>query len=503
MKLSALIDPILHKTIYNTSQTNEIDITSITADSREVAQNSLFACVPGHTVDGHDFAQAAVTQGAVALLTDRLLSLDIPQIVVPDVAKILPLIANHFYDQPTRRLQLIGVTGTNGKTTTTYLVEKICGDYGKKTGVIGTIEMRIGDQAYPVQNTTPEPLALQKAFHQMVNEGVDVAVIEVSSHALELARVAGCDFNIAAFTNVTQDHLDFHKDMREYVTAKTKLFSRLGNTYDFANGLSYAVLNVDDPYCKQFADATVAQTLTYGIDHQADVRATDVVINSEYVSFRVDAGIFGATDLVLNVTGKFSVYNALTAISICLLQGIPLSNIKESLQSVNGVPGRFEKVSLPKDFTVIVDYAHTADSLVNVLKTIQEFATNRIITVFGCGGDRDRTKRPLMGKAARKYSDIVVITSDNPRTEDPTGIIDDIMEAFSDAPEGSYFREDDRKKAIYHAISIAEVGDVILIAGKGHETYQIIGKQKYDFDDRLIAMEAGNASGIQTSGDDK
>lgn len=486
MKLLNLLEPILHKQLTHIDNLEEIDIVAITSDSRKVEQGSLFACVPGHTVDGHDFAEDAINKGAVAILTERILNLQIPQVVVPNVAKVLPLLANFFYDHPTKNLKLIGVTGTNGKTTTTYLVETIMKNAGLKTGVIGTIEMRIGDEIFPVENTTPEPITLQQSFKEMVDKEVDVAIIEVSSHALELARVAGCDFNIAAFTNLTQDHLDFHKTLDAYLQAKAKLFSRLGNTYDHTK---YAVLNVDDVAYKAFESATVMQILTYGIDNDADVKACNLIIRPEGVSFDVVTP-FGDSSIKLKMTGKFSVYNALTAISICLLEGVPLESIKNSLESVPGVPGRFEKVDVGQNFTVIVDYAHTADSLENVLKTIQEFAERRIITVFGCGGDRDRTKRPLMGEVSKKYSDLSIITSDNPRTEDLHQIIDDIMVVYEDASNESYIRIDDRKAAIEHAVNIAEQGDVVLIAGKGHETYQIIGKQKFDFDDRIIAADA-------------
>jgi UDP-N-acetylmuramoyl-L-alanyl-D-glutamate--2,6-diaminopimelate ligase len=489
MKVSYLIKPILNKDIYNFDILDEVNVLDITTDSRLVKEGSLFACVPGHNVDGHNFAKEAIDKGAVAILAEKYIDLQVPQIIVPKIIEILPIIADRFYGQPTKRLQLIGITGTNGKTTTTYLVEKICKDYGKKVGVIGTIEMRIGDKTYPVNNTTPESVILQKDFNIMVEEGVDVAVIEVSSHALELGRVAGCDFNIAAFTNLTQDHLDFHVDMESYKQAKAKLFSRLGNTYEQDKTQKFAVLNADDCNYNYFAAATVAQTLSFGIDSDADIKANDVLVASEGVSFNLISR-FGNANIDMKLTGKFSVYNALAAISICLLQGIPLLSIKQSLEDIEGVPGRFEKVYCGQDYSVIVDYAHTADSLENVLETIKEFTKNRIITVFGCGGDRDRTKRPLMGKVARDYSDISIITSDNPRTEDLVSIIDDIMIAYEDAPIESYIRIDDRATAIQHAIKIAKAGDAILIAGKGHETYQIIGREKYDFDDRLVAMEA-------------
>ncbi|OEF96077.1 UDP-N-acetylmuramoyl-L-alanyl-D-glutamate--2,6-diaminopimelate ligase [Desulfuribacillus alkaliarsenatis] len=488
MKLMDLISPLLHKDIINSDQIEQVQIKSLTSDSRKVQRGSLFACVPGHTVDGHDYALDAVKNGAVALIAERRLQIDTPQIIVPSIQKALPIIADKFYSHPTRSLKLIGITGTNGKTTTTYLVEKIFKDYGKKTGVIGTIEMRIGEEKYPVANTTPEPISLQENFHMMVEKEVEVAVIEVSSHALELHRVAGCDFDIAVFTNFTQDHLDFHSSLDEYKQAKAKLFSRLGNAYgDYEQ--KYTVLNADDPEYSYFAAAAIMQGFTYGIKNDADIKAYNIVNRPEGAKFTVDTPL-GSTDISLKMSGEFSVYNALAAIAISLLQGVPLTLIKDSLEAVPGVPGRFEKVDVGQDFTIIVDYAHTADSLENVLKTIKGFSAKRIITVFGCGGDRDKSKRPLMGNVSKKYSDISIITSDNPRTEDVKSIIDNIMVAFKDAPDASYIRIDDRTSAIEHAVNIAEKDDVILIAGKGHETYQIIGTQKYDYDDRLKAIEA-------------
>ncbi|OEH84707.1 UDP-N-acetylmuramoyl-L-alanyl-D-glutamate--2,6-diaminopimelate ligase [Desulfuribacillus stibiiarsenatis] len=489
MKISDLFQPVLHKKFFNTDNIDHVTITQITSDSRKVESGSLFACVPGHTVDGHDFAAQAVQKGAIAILCERQLDIPVLQIVVPNTSQILPLIADRFYGQPTRKLKLIGITGTNGKTTTTYLIEKIMKDYSLKTGVIGTIEMRIGDERYSVENTTPEPITLQESFHRMVVAGVDTAIIEVSSHALELGRVAGCDFDIAGFTNLTQDHLDFHKDMDEYKRAKAKLFSRLGNTYSFDKGQKYAVLNADDDCYEEFKLATVAQVLSYGIEKPADVSATNLNIQPEGVSFVLHT-VEASMEVQMKMTGKFSVYNALTAISVCLLEGIPLSNIITSIESVTSVDGRFEKVDVGQDFTVLVDYAHTSDSLENVLKTIQEFAQKRVITVFGCGGDRDRSKRPLMGAVAREYSDFTIVTSDNPRTENPTLILDDVMVAFADAARDSYIRIEDRTEAIEYAVNMAESGDIILIAGKGHETYQIIGKIKSDYDDRLVAKQA-------------
>ncbi|GAX91011.1 UDP-N-acetylmuramoyl-L-alanyl-D-glutamate--2,6-diaminopimelate ligase [Effusibacillus lacus] len=489
MQLSKLLAPILLKKITDTIDT--LDITGITADSRKACPGCLFVALKGHTVDGHDFVAGAVEQGAVAAVVEREVEgLPVPQIIVHNTRDVVPILASTFYRHPSHSMKVIGVTGTNGKTTVTNLIDKILTDQGHRTGLIGTIKNRIGNQEYDAANTTPEALELQETFHRMKEFGTEYVAMEVSSHALDLKRVAGTRFRTAVFTNLTQDHLDFHGSMEKYRNAKGKFFSQLGNTYeDRLVDNRFAVINADDPEAGFFIGQTVAQVVTYGIDKEADVRGLNVQIEAGGASFTL-ASFAGSIDLHLQMTGKFSVYNALAAAAACLCEGVGLSAIKASLESVSGVDGRFERVVAGQDFTVIVDYAHTPDSLENVLKTIREFAKGKVYTVVGCGGDRDRTKRPIMARIAAAYSDVAIITSDNPRTEDPEKILDDMEQGLTDVSRDRYVRLTDRKDAIRHAVGQAVAGDVVLIAGKGHETYQIIGTTKHHFDDREVAVQA-------------
>ncbi|MGG4045461.1 MULTISPECIES: UDP-N-acetylmuramoyl-L-alanyl-D-glutamate--2,6-diaminopimelate ligase [Paenibacillus] len=470
----------------------DITITNIQVDSRKVAPGDLFICLPGHTVDGHDYAGQAAEQGAVALVVERKLDIDLPQIVVKDCRFAMAVLADAFFGSPSSHMKMIGVTGTNGKTTTTYLIEKMMSDQGVNTGLIGTIQMRYGGRTFPMSGTTPEALELQRSLDDMTANGVECCVMEVSSHALEQGRVKGTDFRTAIFTNLTQDHLDYHKTMEEYRAAKGLFFARLGNKFAHQpEQRKFAVLNADDEASSYFAKITAAEVITYGVENSADVRATSVKVTAQGTSFHVDT-FRGSAVIQLRMVGKFNVYNALAAITAGLLEGIELENIKRSLESVPGVDGRVESVDAGQPFAVIVDYAHTPDGLENVLKTVNEFAEGRVITVFGCGGDRDRTKRPIMGKIAAKYSDFIFVTSDNPRTEDPELILKDIEQGLKDdsVPQERYEMIVDRRTAIQKAIEMASPQDVVLIAGKGHETYQTIGTTNYDFDDREVAKEA-------------
>ncbi|WP_078413463.1 UDP-N-acetylmuramoyl-L-alanyl-D-glutamate--2,6-diaminopimelate ligase [Priestia abyssalis] len=460
----------------------DISITSIEMDSREVKPGSLFICVEGYTVDGHDFAGMAVEKGAVAVLSQKPLSLEVPVIIVKDTKRAMAVLADAFYGQPTHKMHLIGVTGTNGKTTTTHLMEKVFQAANQKTGLIGTIQIRIGDQTFDVKNTTPESLTLQKTFYQMVEANVDTAVMEVSSHALDLGRVHGCDFDVAVFTNLTQDHLDYHHTMEDYRRAKGLLFAQLGNSYHHQKP-KFAVLNSDDASTREFIKNTAATVITYGIDQESDVMAKNITMTNSGTTF--DLVTPNETKKVkMKLIGKFSVYNVLAATAACLVSGIPLSLIVEEMAQIEGVAGRFEVVDEGQDFTVIVDYAHTPDSLENVLKTVKQFAKGNIYVIVGCGGDRDRTKRPIMAQIAAMYSTTAIFTSDNPRSEDPNQILEDMTK---DLKAANYLCIVDRKEAIAHAIKEAKADDVILIAGKGHETYQIIGSEVLDFDDRETA----------------
>lgn len=462
------------------------EIQGIQVNSQKVTESDLFICISGYTVDGHDFVDQAIKNGAVAIIAEKELNRnDVPVLYVKDTKQTLSLIANYFYDFPSNQLHLIGVTGTNGKTSVTYLLDEIFRCNEESTAVIGTIQMKIGDQVYPIANTTPEPSYLQHSFRKMVEQNIDHCMMEVSSHALELGRVNGCDFDIAVYTNLSQDHLDFHETMDDYLAAKLRLFSHLGNRYQLEQP-KFAIINLDDQYANDFIKATSQRIITYGIDQEADFTARNIQLTANGTQFTLDTGE-QQIDITTPLIGKFNIYNMLAAIATAYISGVSLATISLALSQSNGVPGRFEAVKGDHDFSVIVDFAHTPDSLENVLTTIRTFATQKIYLVVGCGGDRDRTKRPLMAKVGEDHADYLILTSDNPRTEDPLTIISD-MEAGLTGKE--YTVEVDRKKAIEYAINLAKTGDVVLIAGKGHETTQTIGKETLPFNDYLVAQEA-------------
>ncbi|MEI3610987.1 UDP-N-acetylmuramoyl-L-alanyl-D-glutamate--2,6-diaminopimelate ligase [Pseudogracilibacillus sp. SO30301A] len=470
---------------YSTNQDiKNIDINGIKMDNREIEKGDMFVCIKGFTVDGHSFAKQAAQSGAVAIVSEKPLDVSPAiTIIVPDTTKALAILATEFYHHPTHNFPLIGITGTNGKTTTTYLLEEIFKAHGKKTGLIGTIQMKIGDKVYGITNTTPDALHLQHNFHKMAREEVDIVMMEVSSHALDLGRVYGSDFDIAVFTNLSQDHLDYHKDMDDYLRAKTLLFTGLGNSY---KNKKFAVLNVDDDHSKVIQNSTAQPVITYGIQTNADVMATNISFQLKNTTFTLKTPV-GETTIRSNLIGTFNIYNMLAAASVAILRKVSLETIKYALEKIRGVDGRFEQVTAGQNFAVIVDYAHTPDSLENVLQTVKEFAKQRIFTIVGTGGDRDRTKRPLMAKVATKYSDLAILTSDNPRTEEPGAILQDMTNGLVDT---NYTVIENRKEAIQYGINMAEAGDIVLIAGKGHETYQEINGVRYDFDDRIVAEEA-------------
>ncbi|MFS0823707.1 UDP-N-acetylmuramoyl-L-alanyl-D-glutamate--2,6-diaminopimelate ligase [Bacillus sp. 1P02SD] len=460
-------------------------ITSLEMDSREVEKGSLFFCVKGSTFDGHAFASDAESKGAVAIIAEKDVGVSIPVIKVKDTRRAMAVMADAFYQQPTHKLQLIGVTGTNGKTSISHIVEKIFKEAGEKTGLIGTMYTKIGEKTIEMKNTTPESVTLQKLFHQMVSDNVTRAVMEVSSHALDIGRVHGCDFNIAVFSNLTQDHLDYHRTIDEYRRVKGLLFASLGNRFDKDNP-KYAVLNSDDTASEEYTRSTSATIVTYGIRQTADIMAANIRMTASGTEFDLKTPI-GSYEVKMNLIGQFSVYNVLAAVATCIVSRIPISTIIRAIKKVKGVPGRFEIVNGGQNFTVIVDYAHTPDSLENVLKTVKQFAKGKINVIIGCGGDRDRSKRPIMAKIATDFADVPIFTSDNPRSEDPLEILKE-MEA---GVEGKfYITIPDREKAIFYAISNAGENDIIIIAGKGHETYQIIGNKTHSFDDRLVAARA-------------
>ena len=457
----------------------DCDITAIHYDSRHAENGSLFCCVHGILSDGHDFAKSAVEHGASALLVERPLPLDVPQIVVENSRKAMAEMAAAFYGYPQRELRMLGVTGTNGKTTTTYMVKTIAERAGKKVGLIGTIRNMIGDEAIHTERTTPESVDLFRLLRQMADAHVDLVVMEVSSHSLAQYRVYGIRYDVALFTNLTQDHLDYHKTFDNYLAAKKMLFL----------SAKKAVVNVDDPYAERIMEGLNIPILKFGVSSHADILASNIDIATTGVNFDLNTPD-GSTHVKLPITGLFSVYNAMGSVGMCESIGVPLKTCVEGLEAMEGVAGRIESVKSKKpiDFSVFVDYAHTPDALENVLKTVQQFCKGRVICVFGCGGDRDRAKRPIMGEIAGRFSEHVIVTSDNPRSEQPMDIISSIEEGVKKSGT-PYVIVENRRDAIARAIGEARKDDVIVVAGKGHENYQEINGTKYHFDDKEIVEE--------------
>lgn len=463
--------------------------TGLERDSRKVTEGCLFVAIKGANFDGHDFLEDVQKKGAVAVLSEKDFTppKDMTLIKVPNLENALKTIVPFFYDYPTQKMRIIGITGTNGKTTTSYLIRHILREQGKKVGLIGTIQIMIEDEIINASNTTPDIVELYSILSKMKTQEMDYVVMEVSSHALALERVAGVEFTSAIFTNLTQDHLDFHKTMKNYREAKTLLFKSLSK--GIAKDNKCAVINIDDPAGDYMLQAADCKHITYSINGNSAICAKNVEVSSTGTNFTL-TGEYGEAPIHLNLTGRFNVYNALGAIGALLGENIPLNSIKTSLQTFQNVAGRFERVG-GKEISVIVDYAHTPDGVENALKTAREIAKNRIIAVFGCGGDRDKTKRPIMGQIAAKFADVVIATSDNPRTENPESILADVMAGVNESI-GNNLCESilDRKTAIKRAVEIARPGDVVAILGKGHENYQILNTGKIHFDDREIAREA-------------
>jgi len=448
--------------------------------SDEATPGSLFFCVPGEHVDGHDFAAAAVERGAGALLVERPLEAGAAQVIVPSVREAMGPVSAEFYDRPADAMTVVGVTGTNGKTTTTYLLEAAFRAEGRTPGVVGTTGVRIDGRPIPFPRTTPEAPDLHRLFAEMAAEGVDAVAMEVSSHGLHQHRVDGVRYDLAVFTNLTQDHLDYHASMEEYFAAKARLF-----TPAMSRG---AVVNHDSEQGRRLA-STGLPTLTYGLDAGADVRATHVETTALGIAFVVDGVRIDST-----LRGLFNVENCLAAFATARSLGFDDRRTAEAISSVRGVPGRVEAVELGQSFLVLVDYAHTPDSVENVLRTARQLTAGRVIVVLGCGGDRDRAKRPLMGRAATANADLSVITSDNPRTEDPLAIVEEIVPGAREGG-GAYVVEVDRRAAIRISVSEAGPGDVVVIAGKGHEAYQELADRTIAFDDREVAAEEIRALG--------
>ena len=451
----------------------DLDVAGISYDSRQTQPGDLFVAVTGFAADGHKFIGKAMEQGAAAILCEKAPQEDVPYIRVQDTRLALALASANYFGHPADKMTFIGVTGTNGKTTTTYLLKHILEQVlGAKVGLVGTIQNMIGDQVIETERTTPESYELQKLFYEMAQAGCTHVVMEVSSHALVLQRVAGVRFAVGMFTNLTQDHLDFHKTMDAYREAKAILF----------RSCDVGVYNLDDPASEAIMAEATCKPLTYGQHHDADLMAQEAVLHSDSVTFT--AAYQGKTaEVRLGIPGGFTVYNALCVLGAALALGIDLDTAVESLKTAQGVKGRVEVVPTPgTDFTVLIDYAHTPDSLENVLTSVRGFCKGRLISVFGCGGDRDNTKRPIMGEIGARLSDIAVVTSDNPRTEDPYKIIDMILAGIPD--QSNCVVEENRRAAIRKAMDLAKKDDIIVLCGKGHETYQILGTEKTHLDER-------------------
>lgn len=477
MRLSELFKDVDHRLVGD-----DIEIADIAYDSRRVRSGTLFAAISGLRFDGHEFVSDAIEHGATAVLVERELpGLDVPQIVVRNTREVLGTAAAAFYGHPARKMRIIGVTGTNGKTTTTYMIKSILEEAGKKVGIIGTIETLVGDRSIESDRTTPESLDLQRILAEMVAAQTDYVVMEVSSHALELHRTAGITFHAGVFTNLSQDHLDFHKTLDEYCRSKAKLFRNLAD---------FAVVNFDDPRGLVMAAGSTRPVYSYGVEQTVQIRGTHITVGSKGVSYSMETP-WGSVDLELYMTGRFNVYNSLAAAAVCLGEGVELETVKRGLENLRGVPGRFEVVDEGQPFGVIVDYAHTPDGLENILRTARSMTEGRVIVVFGAGGDRDRSKRPLMGDVAARLADEIIITSDNPRSEEPQDICSAILEGVLSVNRGSHYTiEVDRRSAIRAALTRAKPQDIVIIAGKGHETYQEVQGVRRHFDDREEARKA-------------
>lgn len=455
-------------------------LSGVSYDSRRTVAGDLFFCVPGTSTDGHRFAAEAIAAGAAALCVERVLEIDAPQLVVSDVRRAMARLSAAFFGAPSDSLVVLGVTGTNGKTTTAFLLESILRADGHRTGLIGTIETRVGDRVNAGVRTTPESVDLQRLFAEMVGEGVTAAAMEVTSHALVLDRVEAVHLRAAAFTNLSQDHLDFHPGMEDYFQAKASLFK--------PERTDRGAVNVDDEHGRRLLASAEIPMVAFGVSSEAQVRAEEISFEPTGSRFKVRTPK-GDMDVETHLIGGFNVSNCLAATAVALQAGIGLDAIEQGLRSLTAVPGRFEVIDSGQPFSVVVDYAHTPDSLDNVLRAARGATRQgRVLCVFGCGGDRDRGKRPLMGAVAALLADVVVVTSDNPRSEDPHAILDQILEGvIAHRAHGPDVVTVDRADAIHQALSAAGPGDIVVIAGKGHETGQQFADHTIAFDDRDVA----------------
>lgn len=469
------------KELINVSgELGECEVTDVTCDSRKVKNGSVYVAIKGSKSDGHDYAEAAINSGAAAVVTERDLGLE-KQIVTDDTHAAFWQLSAAFYSNPADKLHLIGVTGTNGKTSVTYMLKKILEDAGHKVGLVGTIQNMIGDEVIETENTTPDAHELNRLFRKMYDAGCDYAVMECSSHALDQKRIYGVCFDVAIFTNLTQDHLDYHITMENYLNAKKKLFGMCKT----------AVVNFDDKYTSMLTEGLDCKVVTYSAESN---NSTYSAKNIQYRADGVDYELVGyelIKRMKLSTGGKFTVYNSMAAAVAANEAGVSFDSIAKSFKDFCGVKGRAENVPTGRDFTLIIDYAHTPDGIENILTTFSECEKNRLIILFGCGGERDRTKRPIMGRIAAKYADFVIVTSDNPRGDNPREIIDDILVGLDKSPT-PYKVIEDRTEAIKFALQNARKNDIIILAGKGHETYQILKTGKIHYDEREIVKDILN-----------
>lgn len=480
MKLTKLLERLEYKVVRGSDQ---IEVTELINDSRKVSEGSVFVCISGAVSDGHSYVAEVAEKGAAAVVVEK--DVEAPEgltvIRVEDTRYALALMSASYFDYPAEKLKVIGITGTKGKTTTTYMVKSILEEVGHKVGLIGTIEALIGDRAIPASNTTPESYTIQNYFAQMVEAGCDSVVMEVSSQGLMLHRTAGIPFEIGIFTNLGEDHIgpNEHKDFEDYKRCKGLLFKqcRIG------------IGNVDDQWFADVFRGATCQVETFGFSEKADLRAVDVehISRPGYLGVKYHVTGLMDFDVEIDIPGEFSVYNSLTAIAVCRHFDVPVEKIQKALK-VAKVKGRIEMVKVSDEFTLMIDYAHNAMSLESLLRTLRDYEPGRIVTVFGCGGNRSRTRRYEMGEVSGRLSDFTIITSDNPRFEEPQAIIDDIITGIKKT-DGKYIDICDRKEAIRYAIRHGQPGDVIILAGKGHETYQEIQGVKYDMDDRVLIRE--------------
>lgn len=474
MKLSELLRDI---SVLTMTAEPDMDIRDICYDSRAVQPGDLFVAIEGYKTDGHAFIPMAMEKGAAAVLCSRKPAEGVPYVLTEDTRLAMALMSATYFGYPAEQMIMVGVTGTNGKTTSTMLIKHMLEDVlGAKVGLVGTISNWVADRELPAERTTPESYDLQKLFYEMVQAGCSHAVMEVSSHSLVLERVAGVRFRAGLFTNLTRDHLDFHETMENYAKAKAMLFSKCDR----------GAVNADDPWADTMAKQSKCPVMRYSVKSGANLTAEDIVLTAGGVSFMARYGEETAA-VSLKIPGAFSVSNALTVLATAILLDIPLAEAAASLGRAAGVKGRVEVVPTPEDYTIVIDYAHTPDALEKVLQTMKGVAEGRVVALFGCGGDRDGTKRPIMGRIGAESADLAIITSDNPRTEDPMTIIEDILKGI---PEGAAVQViPDRREAIRWAIDNHEPGDVIVLAGKGHETYQEVHGVKNHMDEREIVAE--------------